>query len=117
MIGMNFVAFATLFVISVIVSFVLHYLVRYRLGAGIEGFLGKVLVGWIGAWLGSPVLGHWPQNLVLGAVYPIPALLGSITAVFGSVLFFKTLSTIAGRISAPSVGREAESPRMHRDVA
>ncbi len=117
MVGMNFVSFAILLVVSVIVSGVLHYLVRYRLGEGIEGFLGKVLVGWIGAWLGSPVLGHWPENLRLGAIYPIPALLGSITAVFGSVLFFKTLSTIAGLISAPSVGREDEGPRMRRDVA
>jgi uncharacterized membrane protein YeaQ/YmgE (transglycosylase-associated protein family) len=117
MFGMNFVSFATLFVLSVIVSFVLHYLAKYRLREGIDGFFGKVLVGWIGGWLGSPVFGHWPENMTLGSVYPVPALFGSLAAVFGLVVSLKTLSQIAARISAPTAGGEAERPRVHREAA
>ncbi len=89
MIGMNVVSFLTLLVISVVVSFVLHYLVKYRLAEGLEGFLGKLMVGWLGGWLGSPVLGHWPESLKLGSIYLVPALLGSLVAVFGVVLLLK----------------------------
>ena len=89
MIGMNFVSFLTLLVISVVVSFVLHYLVKYRLAQGVEGFLGKVTLGWLGGWLGSPVFGYWPASVKLGSIYIVPALLGSVVAVFGVVLLLK----------------------------
>src|SRR5262249_2588734 len=92
MIGMSFISFMELLGISVVVALVLHYLVKYRNIAGFEGFLGKVIIGWLGAWLGSPVFGHWPANLSFAEVYPIPAFLGSLTSVFSVVLFFKTLS-------------------------
>ncbi len=110
-------SFVTLLVLSAIVSFVLHYLAKYRVNEGFDGFLGKVLVGWIGGWLGSPVLGYWPENVTLGAVYLVPALLGSGAAVFGLVLSLKTVSQIAARISAPPVGREAERPRVRPEAA
>jgi uncharacterized membrane protein YeaQ/YmgE (transglycosylase-associated protein family) len=89
MIGMNLVSFLTLLVISVVVSFVLHYLVKYRLAQGVEGFFGKLIVGWLGGWLGSPVLGYWPDSVKLGSIYLVPALLGSLAAVFGVVLLLK----------------------------
>ncbi len=89
MIGMNFVSFLTLLVISVVVSFVLHYLVKYRVAQGVEGFLGKVILGWLGAWLGSPVLGYWPATVKLDSIYIVPALLGSLAGVFGIVLVLK----------------------------
>ena len=92
MIGMSFISFMELLGISVVVALVLHYLVKYRNIAGFEGFLGKVIIGWLGAWLGSPVFGHWPATLSFADVYPIPAFLGSLSSVFSVVLFFKTLS-------------------------
>jgi len=92
MIGMSFISFMELLGISVVVALVLHYLLKYRNIAGFEGFLGKVIIGWLGAWLGSPVFGHWPANLSFADVYPIPALLGSLSSVFSVVLFFKTVS-------------------------
>ena len=94
MIGMSFTSFMGLLCISVAVALVLHYLVRYRVVEGLDGFLGKVIVGWIGAWLGSPVLGHWPANPTFADIYPVPAFLGSIASVFSVVLFFKTLSPV-----------------------
>lgn len=116
MIAMNFVTFATLFVISAIVACVMHYVVQYRLRAGVEGFLAKLIVGWLGGWLGSPVFGYWPVTWNLESVYVVPALLGSLTAVFGAVFVLRTLSALVGawKVSAPGTAREGE--RL-RDVA
>src|SRR5262249_48063720 len=93
MIGMSFISFMELLGISVVVALVLHYLLKYRNIAGFEGFLGKVIIGWLGGWLGSPVFWHWPANLSFAEVYPIPAFLGSLTSVFSVDLFFKTVLT------------------------
>ncbi len=95
MIGMSFISFAALLGISLIAALVLHYLVKYRTVEGFEGFLGKVIVGWLGAWLGSPVLGHWPVNLSFADIYPIPVFLGALSTVFSVVLLFKSLSSLA----------------------
>src|SRR5262249_26310961 len=40
----------------------------------------KVAVGWVGAWIGSPVIRHWPARipgLHYGDVWFIPAILGA----------------------------------------
>ncbi len=76
MIGMDFVGFLILLVISVVVSLVLHYALKIRVRTGIVSFLGAVVWGWIGAWLGSPVFGHWAYSY--GEIYIIPAILGSL---------------------------------------
>jgi uncharacterized membrane protein YeaQ/YmgE (transglycosylase-associated protein family) len=77
MIGMHFWAFLVLLVAGVIAAVVLHYLICYRFLEGFDGFLGKVIAGWVGAWLGSPVLGHWLEPVKLAGIYLIPALLVS----------------------------------------
>src|ERR1051326_2757731 len=53
MIGMDFVSFLILLVISVVVSGALHYWLEYYVTPGIWSFVSKVIVGWVGAWLGS----------------------------------------------------------------
>ena len=58
MIGMSFGGLLVLLVASLVASVVIHYLIRYRFLEGIDGFLYKVIAGWVGAWLGSPVIGH-----------------------------------------------------------
>ena len=63
MIGMEFVSFIILLAISVVVSAVLHYGLKYYVNPGLWSFCSKVVVGWTGAWLGSPVLGHWFEDL------------------------------------------------------
>jgi uncharacterized membrane protein YeaQ/YmgE (transglycosylase-associated protein family) len=77
MIGMNFVAFLILLVISAFVSAVLHYGFKYCVRPGFNSFISKVIFGWIGAWLGSPVFGYWFVGVQYHNVYIIPAILGS----------------------------------------
>ena len=77
MFGMDFVSFLILLVISVVVSAVLHFGFQYYVLPGIWSFCSKVVVGWIGAWLGSPVLGHWWPGVQFGDVYYLPAIIGS----------------------------------------
>jgi len=87
MIGMSFVAFLTLLVIAVVVAAVFHFVLRYRFLEGLDAFLAKVAVGWLGGWLAPPVLGHWLFNFQ--GVYIIPAAVGAVTAVFLNVLYWK----------------------------
>ena len=83
MIGMSFISFLILLIISVVVSAVLHYGLKYYATAGFESFCFKVVLAWVGAWLGSPVLGYWPSRfpfLHYQDVWFIPAILGSLAA-------------------------------------
>ena len=89
MIGMSFWAFLVLLVAALIAAVVLHYLICYRFIEGFEGFLGKVGSGWVGAWLGSPVLGHWFEPVKLAGIYLIPALLGAFAGAFALTATWK----------------------------
>lgn len=82
MIGMNFRALLVLFVAALIAAGALHYVIRYRFLDGFDAFVGKCIAGWVGAWLGSPVLGHWFERAKLANVYLIPALLGAFVGAF-----------------------------------
>jgi len=97
MIGMNFWAFLVLLVAAVIAAVVLHYLICYRFLEGFDGFIGKLGVGWLGAWLGSPVLGHWFEPVKLAGIYLIPALLGAFVGEFGVTATWK----MRAKIGAP----------------
>ena len=44
-------------------------------------------MGWVGGWLGSPVLGHWLWKIQ--SVYLVPAILGAVASVDLSVLCWK----------------------------
>ena len=90
MFGMDFISFLILLVISVVVSAILHFGFKYHVTPGLWSFCSKIVVGWIGAWLGTPIGGHWFANVVYehsvfvdGAlvtrhIYIIPAILGSL---------------------------------------
>ena len=75
MIGMSFISFLTLLIIAVVVSAVMYYVGSIRLRSGCWM---QLIVTWIGAWLGSPVFGHWFEKVESGGVYIIPAILGAI---------------------------------------
>jgi uncharacterized membrane protein YeaQ/YmgE (transglycosylase-associated protein family) len=95
MIGMNFFSFLTLLVISVVVSVVLHYWVKLRVRTGFVSFLGTVVWGWIGAWLGSPVFGYWFPGWSCEGVYIIPAILGSFALIILMVDLVKTTKVVS----------------------
>ncbi len=77
MIGMDFIGFLILLAISLVVSAILHFGFKYYVRYCCDAFISKVIFGWVGAWLGTPVLGHWFEGLAYENVYFIPAILGS----------------------------------------
>lgn len=94
MLGMNFTPFLTLLIVSVVVAAAYQWILRYRFLEGIDSFVSKVAVGWIGGWLGSPVLGHWGWKIE--GVYLVPAILGAIAAIHVSVLCWKASAKVLG---------------------
>ena len=88
MIGMNFISFLILLIISVGVSAILHYHFTYYVTPGHWSFGSKVAVGWVGAWLGSPVFGYWPHKIPIlhyGDVWFIPAIIGALSSIVVAV--------------------------------
>ena len=88
MIGIDFIGFLILLIISVVVSTVLHYGCKYYVTPGTWSFCSKVVVGWIGAWLGSPVFGYWPHRFPIlqhGDIWFIPAILGALALIIVAV--------------------------------
>jgi uncharacterized membrane protein YeaQ/YmgE (transglycosylase-associated protein family) len=73
-----------------VVSVVLHYGLKYYVTPGLNSFFSKIIISWIGAWVGSPVFGHWWDGLNYGQLYFIPAILGSLAALVLAVEFVKT---------------------------
>jgi uncharacterized membrane protein YeaQ/YmgE (transglycosylase-associated protein family) len=106
MMGMDFGSFLVLLVAGVVAAAVVHYVARYRFLEGFDGFVGKCLAGWVGAWLGSPVLGHWFEKVKFGNVYLIPALLGAFAGAFIVAATGKALAKAFGIREAGSVVRE-----------
>lgn len=68
-------SFFALLVISIAVTAILHYGLKFYVRAGLGSFVSKVIIGYIGAWFGASMLGQWgPTN---GTVYYVPAVLGA----------------------------------------
>lgn len=88
MIGIDFINFLILLVISVAVSGVLHFGLEHYVTPGYWSFTSKIIVGYIGAWLGSPVFGNWPHKfpqLHYGEIWFIPAILGAAALIIVAV--------------------------------
>ena len=79
MIGMSFLACVVLIIISIIVSAILFYLAKIKIGEGITGFIAEIFVGWVGAWLGW-IWGHWWFKF--WDVYIVPAIIGSVATIW-----------------------------------
>lgn len=95
MLGMDFGSFLILLVISVVVSAVLHFGFKYYLRPGLVSFFSKVVIGWFGAWLGSPVFGHWFGGVNYREVYIIPAILGSLAILIFAVDLIKSKASVS----------------------
>lgn len=85
MIGMSFLPWLWLVILAAGISLILYYVFKLRL---LGGYWSQLIIGWIGAWLGSPVFGHWfgPLKSTWSggekAYYFIPAALGSIALIW-----------------------------------
>ena len=80
LVGMGFLPFLWLVIVAVVVSLLMYFLLQVRL---MGGPATNITVGWIGAWLGSPVFGHWFNELSAHGVYFIPAVLGCAGLIYG----------------------------------
>jgi len=105
MIGMSFLSFLILLGIGVIVAAVYHFVLRYRFLDGFDSFFAKVVLGWLGAWLGSPVFGYWWYKFE--NVYIVPAILGSITVILLNVVTWKALT----KVFAPRTAADKSAPQ------
>lgn len=106
-IGMSFLGFVTILIVGIIAALVLHFAVRYRFRRGFDGFMSKWIIGWIGAWLGSPVLGHWWFQI--GGIWVIPALIGAFIGAFAVTAFWKGLAQANAQAAGGPVARGASA--------
>jgi uncharacterized membrane protein YeaQ/YmgE (transglycosylase-associated protein family) len=82
-------------IISIVVSGVLHFVFKFYIIPGWWSYFSKIIIGWVGAWLGSPIFGYWWQGLNYKEVYIIPAILGSLSILIFAVDLIKTGSTVS----------------------
>ncbi|HTQ53020.1 MAG TPA: hypothetical protein VMI94_01090 [Bryobacteraceae bacterium] len=100
MIGMTFASFVVITVVAAIVTVVFHYGLRYRFLTGPDAVYAKLAVAWLGAWLGSPVVGHWA--FAMNGVYVIPAFVGAISLVILNVAGWKAAARVYGPRPVPA---------------
>ena len=74
---MDFLAFLILLVIALVVAAILHFGFKLYVVQGFTSFLSKVIIAWVGARIGTPILGEWFGGVNYGDVYIIPAILGA----------------------------------------
>ncbi len=93
---MDFISFIIFVVIAVVVSWVLHYPLKYHVTEGVWSFLSKVVFAYIGAMLGSSFFGEWWPAVAYGGVYFVPAILGAFAILIVIVDVAKTLKGSPG---------------------
>ncbi len=102
MLGMSLLSFLVLTLIGAVIAVAYHHVLRYRFLDGNDALIGKLIVGWFGAWLASPVFGHWLWKVE--NVYIVPAILGAIAAIHLTVLAGKALAKLASM--RPTIAEE-----------
>lgn len=106
MLGMSLLSFLVLTLIGAVVAVAYHNVIRNRFLEGNDALFEKLIVGWFGAWLGSPVFGHWLWKIE--TVYVVPAILGAIAIVHLTVLTGKALAKLASMRPAGAEERKEE---------
>jgi uncharacterized membrane protein YeaQ/YmgE (transglycosylase-associated protein family) len=89
MVDMHFVSFVAISLLSLLAALVVHFGFHYRVLDGFDGFLWKWVIGWLGGWVGTPVLGMWFDGFKVGSVYIIPALIGAFAGAFVATAVWK----------------------------
>ncbi len=87
---MNFVSFIILLGIALLVSLILHYVVKFFVRKNVSSYFAELVMAWIGGWLGSAVIGNWFNGWDYHQVYFIPAFLGAIALMVLYVEISKT---------------------------
>lgn len=106
-IGMDFLPFVYITVIAIIFSLIMRYAIKSRL---IAGYPTELILAWLGAWLGSPVFGHWWKDVIEHEdVHFIPAIIG----VFAALFLAKGVERFALRIW----GKEEEAEEASAETA
>jgi len=106
MLGMSLLSFLIVTLIGAVVAVAYHYVLRYRFLDGNDALVGKLILGWLGAWLGSPIIGHWLWKVE--NVYIVPAVLGAIAAIHLTVLTAKALVKLASMRPAVTEAKKEE---------
>jgi uncharacterized membrane protein YeaQ/YmgE (transglycosylase-associated protein family) len=109
LIGMHFLSFLILLILSAFATAVLRWGVRYRFFDGADGFFAAWIAGWICAWLGPLVFGHWFGPVMLWDIYIIPALIGAFVGSF--------IPTVSCRALATAWAQPRTLERMEREHA
>lgn len=108
LIGMPFLSFLILLILSAFAAAVVHWAFRYRLFQGFDGFIAQWIVAWLGAWLGPSVIGHWFGTVMLWNIYVLPALIGAFAGALAGTVNARILATIGtGRGAAGPTGASA----------
>jgi len=106
MLGMSSLSFLILTFIGAVVAATYHYVFGYRFLESNDAVIGKLIIGWLGAWLGSPVFGHWLWKVE--NVYIVPALLGAIASIHLTILTAKALAKFASMRPAVTEEKKEE---------
>ena len=96
---MNFSSFLALFVISAVCAFVFNSMLKLKLIHRGEGYLCELIMGWIGAWISSPVLGHWSWMVPRTSVYLVPAIVGLIAAIYTLAALLRVVESVLAPLS------------------
>ena len=89
---MTFTGFIVLLVISLVVSAVLHYALKFYIRGDLQSFAAKVVWSYVGGWLGGSLFGNWFEQIAYGGVAIIPAVLGSAAILLVLVDAVKTFN-------------------------
>jgi|ERR1041385_3225672 uncharacterized membrane protein YeaQ/YmgE (transglycosylase-associated protein family) len=100
MIGMSFASFVALFVIGAVCALFFYGMSKTRMLLAPEGYLLDLIAGWIGAWIGTPVVGHWSWMVTETNVYLVPAVVGSLAAIYTLATFVTMVESLRTPISS-----------------
>lgn len=92
LIGMRFLSFLILLILSAFATAIVHNSIRYRFLEPTEGFFAKWVIAWICAWLGPYVIGAWFGPVMLWNIYIIPALIGAFVGAFIMTAGFRAIA-------------------------
>jgi uncharacterized membrane protein YeaQ/YmgE (transglycosylase-associated protein family) len=98
MIGMTFSSFLALLVIGAACALFFHSVPKPR-PLGIAAYMGQLIVGWLGAWIGSAVVGHWGWIIPTTNVYVLPAFISSLAASYALIESVRIIETVLTPLS------------------